>query len=121
MCSCSNYERVFICSYEVHSYCTYRIFSTYIHIFSTYILHAQTIFLTPPSLLELERRLRGGNSDSEEQIRLRIHNAVAQIAFGEEPGNFDKVIENCDLDRTIDQTLTSWHPDLLNSPVSSTQ
>ena len=106
---CSNHERVFIYSYEVHSYIPNL---QYIHTHLQYILHAQTIFLTPPSLLELERRLRGRNSDSEEQIRLRIHNAVAQIAFGEEPGNFDKVIENCDLDRTIDlilQTLTSWH------------
>ena len=84
----------------------------------------QTIFLTPPSLLELERRLRGRNTDSEDQIRLRTHNAVAQIAFGEKPGNFDQVIENRDLGRTIDlilQTLTIWYPDLLNSPEFSTQ
>eukprot|EP01035_Chromulina_nebulosa_P037055 gene37055-49996_t len=68
---------------------------------------AKTIFLTPPSLLELERRLRGRNTDSEEQIRLRIHNAVAQIAFGEKQGNFDQVIENCNLDHTIDLILST--------------
>jgi len=39
-----------------------------------------TVFLTPPSLSELERRLRGRGSDSEEVIRRRLDTARSEAA-----------------------------------------
>ncbi|MCW5558344.1 MAG: guanylate kinase [Verrucomicrobiae bacterium] len=39
-----------------------------------------TVFLTPSTLTELERRLRGRGSDSEEVIRRRLESAQAEVA-----------------------------------------
>lgn len=40
------------------------------------------VFLLPPSMGELERRLRSRGEDSEEQIRLRLRNAQEEIRAG---------------------------------------
>ncbi|MCX7799207.1 MAG: guanylate kinase [Fimbriimonadales bacterium] len=37
------------------------------------------VFLLPPSMEELERRLRSRAEDSEEQIRLRLRNAIEEM------------------------------------------
>jgi guanylate kinase len=37
------------------------------------------IFISPPNLNELERRLRGRGTESEETIKLRLKNAAAEI------------------------------------------
>ncbi len=42
---------------------------------------AEFIFVVPPSLEELERRLRDRKSDSEEQIRQRLDKAAYEISF----------------------------------------
>ncbi len=56
---------------------------------------AVMIFIAPPSLYELERRLRGRGTDSEEKIQKRLARARAEIrALGE----FDYVIVNDQLD-----------------------
>lgn len=59
---------------------------------------AVTIFLLPPSMAMLEKRLRGRHSDDEEAIQLRLRNAATEIA---QHGLFDYVIVNDDLDRTV--------------------
>lgn len=38
-----------------------------------------SIFVAPPSLAELERRLRGRETDSDETIALRLHNAAQEM------------------------------------------
>lgn len=40
---------------------------------------AKVIFIAPPNMQELERRLRDRKTDSEEQIQLRIQNANKEI------------------------------------------
>ena len=40
---------------------------------------AVSVFLCPPSLQELERRLRGRSTDSEEKIKGRLDKAVQEI------------------------------------------
>ena len=52
---------------------------------------AVTVFVLPPSMHELERRLRGRDKDGEEAIRQRIANAAEEIAHLTE---FDYVIIN---------------------------
>ena len=52
---------------------------------------AMTIFILPPSIEELERRLRARGKDSEATIRERLANAADEIAHGTE---FDYVIIN---------------------------
>ena len=55
-----------------------------------------TVFLMPPSMEELERRLRTRGANDEADIALRLKNARAEIAAKDE---FDFVIVNDDLDR----------------------
>ncbi|OGA02002.1 MAG: guanylate kinase [Betaproteobacteria bacterium RIFCSPLOWO2_02_FULL_62_17] len=52
---------------------------------------AVTVFVLPPSMEELERRLRGRDKDGEEAIRQRMANAADEIAHLAE---FDYVIIN---------------------------
>jgi guanylate kinase len=40
---------------------------------------ATHIFISPPNLMELERRLRGRGTESEETIKLRLKNAATEI------------------------------------------
>jgi guanylate kinase len=60
------------------------------------------VFILPPSMEELERRLRGRASEDEETVRKRFNNARREI---EHYGLFDYVLENSDLEQSI-QRLT---------------
>ena len=55
-----------------------------------------SVFITPPTLSELERRLRLRSTDSEDVISKRIKNATDEI---KEIGSYDFVIINDDLDK----------------------
>lgn len=56
------------------------------------------IFVEPPSLEELESRLRGRNTESEESLQQRLSVAQEELAYGKTPGMFDLVITNDNLD-----------------------
>ncbi len=43
-------------------------------------LNAIFVFVAPPSIEELEKRLRGRGTESEEQIQRRLSNAKEEIA-----------------------------------------
>ncbi|NHN85701.1 guanylate kinase [Acetobacter musti] len=57
-----------------------------------------SLFVLPPSLPELERRLKGRDSDAADEIARRMDAALAEISHWQE---FDHVIVNADLDRAI--------------------
>ena len=57
-----------------------------------------TVFIMPPSLEELARRLRGRATDSTSVILVRLNNARAEIAAKDE---FQHVIVNDDIDRAV--------------------
>ena len=57
--------------------------------------HAAFVFILPPSMRELERRLRSRKSDSEEVIVQRLANARQEIAAARW---FDHILVNDDLD-----------------------
>lgn len=59
------------------------------------------IFVRPPSVKELERRLRNRGTESEETLRLRIDKAVQELEFEK---YFDRVVINDVLKDTIDCT-----------------
>ena len=63
---------------------------------------AALIFVTPPSLEELERRLRGRGDTSEEQIEVRMARAKWEIAQSD---HYDYVVLNDDLDRCVAEIL----------------
>ncbi|MBI5481806.1 MAG: guanylate kinase [Deltaproteobacteria bacterium] len=57
---------------------------------------AVTVFLSPPSVDELERRLLGRATDSPEVQRLRLRNALKEMTFRD---RFDFQVVNDDLER----------------------
>ncbi|MDD3816245.1 MAG: guanylate kinase [Desulfocapsaceae bacterium] len=62
-------------------------------------LPAASLFITPPSLQELERRLRGRGTDSEETILLRLKNAKVEMEAALE---YEYLIVNDHLEQAID-------------------
>lgn len=67
---------------------------------------AVTIFILPPSLAELERRLRGRGSDSEDVIGRRVAAAIGEMRH---VGEFDFVIINKDLDVALRDLVAAVH------------
>jgi len=59
-----------------------------------------TVFILPPSRPELERRLRGRKTDSEEVIARRLADALGDMSHWAE---FEHVIINDDLDTAVGQ------------------
>ena len=60
------------------------------------------IFIMPPSMEELERRLRGRGDTPEDQIRIRMERAVWEM---EQRGWYDHVVVNDDAQRCADEIL----------------
>ena len=73
------------------------------------------LFITPPSAAALEQRLRGRATETDESIRVRLANSVGEIAYGMEPGNFDAVVTNTEIETTFEEIvnyLIHWYPQL---------
>lgn len=66
------------------------------------IPEAVLIFLAPPSLEELERRLRSRGTEDEAALRRRIATAEHELA---ERDRFDHVVVNDDLDRATAEVV----------------
>lgn len=63
---------------------------------------AITVFLMPPSFEELERRLRGRATDSEESIKTRLANAKTEIACEPE---YDYTIVNNTVEEAAEEFI----------------
>ncbi|PYH95883.1 guanylate kinase [Aspergillus ellipticus CBS 707.79] len=70
-------------------------------------LNARFLFLAPPSAEELERRLRGRGTETEESLNKRLAQANNELAFSKEPGAHDKIVVNDDLEKAYTE-LRSW-------------
>jgi len=57
------------------------------------------IFILPPSLKELERRLRSRNTEDEKSLKIRIKNAKEEILAAP---HYDYLIINDELSRALD-------------------
>ncbi len=55
------------------------------------------ILILPPSMDEMERRLRSRNTDAEEVIKVRLENARAEIEFAESNGKYEYKLINDNL------------------------
>lgn len=82
------------------------------------------VFIMPPSIEELEKRLTGRNTETAESLKKRLDAASSEIEFGEgnlygsgrirpvssrndpfsgrAPGNFDQIIVNHNLEQAYD-------------------
>ena len=61
-----------------------------------------SVFILPPSMEELERRLRGRGRDSDDIIAKRMDKAAAEISHWEE---YDYVVVNRDVEETLGQIV----------------
>lgn len=65
---------------------------------------ALSIFIQPPSIEELRRRLEKRATDTPEVIEKRIEKASFELTFAQ---RFDKIIVNDDLEKAQDETLSA--------------
>jgi guanylate kinase len=63
---------------------------------------ATLIFIAPPSMEELERRLRGRGDTPEDQIKIRMERAKWEM---EQNAWYDHIVVNDDLDRCVEEVL----------------
>ena len=69
-------------------------------------LDALFVFIAPPSMEELEKRLRGRGTEKEESIQKRLANAAGEMAKTEVDGFFHAVIVNDDLEKAYGELKT---------------
>jgi len=72
---------------------------------------AVSIFIVPPSIAELERRLRARGQDSEEVIQRRVAAALGELRHVDE---FDFVIINKDLQEALEDLAAAVRASRLN-------
>ncbi|GKZ18855.1 hypothetical protein AbraIFM66951_001813 [Aspergillus brasiliensis] len=70
-------------------------------------LNARFLFLAPPSVEELEKRLRGRGTETEESLTKRLAQAKNELEYAKEPGAHDKVVVNDDLEKAYTE-LRDW-------------
>ncbi len=63
---------------------------------------AEFIFVVPPSMAELERRLRGRESDTEDQIRQRLAKSAYEISFWKK---YDYLLVNQQLENSVREMM----------------
>ncbi|KAK2607550.1 hypothetical protein N8I77_006214 [Diaporthe amygdali] len=64
---------------------------------------ARYVFIKPPSIEELEARLRHRGTENEEDVQKRLAQARAEIEFAVTPGFHDIIITNDDLERAFQE------------------
>ncbi|XP_020893204.1 thioredoxin domain-containing protein 3 homolog isoform X2 [Exaiptasia diaphana] len=57
------------------------------------------VFTKPPSLEELERRLRSRGTETDDSVKRRLKIAEDELAYAKEPGSYDYIIINDDLNQ----------------------
>lgn len=58
-----------------------------------------TVFITPPTIIELERRLRGRGTESEEDLALRLVNAKKELGYRD---RYDYLVVNDRLPEAVE-------------------
>lgn len=74
-------------------------------------LNARFLFLQPPSVEILEKRLRGRGTDKEEAILERLKQADKEIEYSKTPGVHDQIIVNDDLEKAWTEFKAFCVPD----------
>jgi len=66
-------------------------------------LNARFLFIEPPSLEELEHRMRVRGTETDESMKLRLETAKKELEYASKEGSHDKIIVNDDLDKTYEE------------------
>jgi len=62
-------------------------------------LLAKFVFVKPPSVEDLEKRLRARGTETVDAVRERLDAALKELAFAEQAGVHDKTVINDDVER----------------------
>ena len=73
---------------------------------------ATKIFIAPPSMAELERRLRGRGTDSDEDILKRLEIAKEEMLRASE---YDFIVKNDELENAVNDVITIVNAQLLKT------
>eukprot|EP00752_Nemacystus_decipiens_P011134 g9894.t1 len=79
------------------------------------VLDPHYLFISAPSMEVLEARLRGRGTETEEALQRRLANAKAEMEYGLEADNFEKVLVNDGLEEAyaeLKETAKAWYPQL---------
>ena len=63
---------------------------------------ALTVFIEPPSMEELRKRLTGRNTEKPEQLRMRLERAEREMA---QRDSYDAVVVNSTVEQAVDEIL----------------
>ena len=74
-----------------------------IHLKKLFRERAVSIFIMPPSIGDLEKRLVNRGSDSPEKIKMRVKKAIEEMRFSP---NFDHIIINDELEKAKHEAYT---------------
>ncbi|XP_061183843.1 uncharacterized protein LOC133192027 isoform X1 [Saccostrea echinata] len=66
-------------------------------------LNAQYIFVKPPSLEDLRKRLERRGTETKESLQKRLDTAQEALQYAEQPGSYDHIIVNDDLNTAYEQ------------------
>lgn len=66
------------------------------------VREANLIFISPPSIEELEKRLRSRDTDDEDSISVRLSNSISELEYKEK---YDRVFVNEELEETVDSLI----------------
>ena len=78
-------------------------------------LKPRYIFIAPPSLEELESRIRKRGTDKEEAIRRRLAQARVEMEYSQVPGVHDRIIVNDDLEKAYKEVKDFVMPETKSS------
>ena len=73
--------------------------------------HLVSVFILPPSIADLETRLRGRGQDSEDVVTARMSRAISEMSHYEE---YDYIVVNADLDKAVDDVKAILRAERLN-------
>ena len=88
-----------------------------IHVQNQYPVNTLSLFIEPPSVEELKKRLESRGTETVESLTARINKASYEISF---KGHFNEVIVNDNLDRACAEAL-KLVGDFLNQPLQQGQ
>jgi len=65
------------------------------------------VFISPPSVEELEKRLRGRGTETEESVQRRLRNALGELEYTKRQGFWDFILVNDNLEKAY-SGLRDW-------------
>ncbi|XP_057304762.1 uncharacterized protein LOC130641810 isoform X2 [Hydractinia symbiolongicarpus] len=71
------------------------------------------VFVKPPTIEELERRLRGRGTETEEAIQKRLASSKQEFEYASKPGIYNYTLVNDDLERAYQELK-----DIINSEIT---